>query len=71
MVCSLVGGWWVWGVRVAKLGWGGKGDNASFSSVSVRLPPRFFLRRLTDTCVLGNLPKVGTDLNKASEAGGG
>ncbi len=33
---------------------------SSFSSVSVRLSPRFFLRRLTDTYDLGNLPKIGT-----------
>ena len=39
-------------------------QNPSFSSVSVRLPPRFFLRRLTDTCVLGNLPKIGTGFGK-------
>ena len=33
----------------------------SFSSVSVRCRRAFsFKRRLTDTCVLGNLPKVGT-----------
>ena len=38
--------------------------NSSFSSVSVRLPPRFFLRRLTDTCVLGNLPQTGTGFVK-------
>ncbi len=36
--------------------------NSSFSSVSVRCRRAFsFKRRLTDTCVLGNLPKTGTD----------
>ena len=35
--------------------------NSSFSSVSVRCRRAFsFKRRLTDTCVLGNLPKTGT-----------
>ena len=38
---------------------------SSFSSVSVRLPPRFFLRRLTDTYDLGNLPKTTVDFTKA------
>ena len=48
-------------------GWGGCGlvwefpSNSSFSSVSVRCRRAFsFKRRLTDTCVIGNLPKVGT-----------
>ena len=38
---------------------------SSFSSVSVRLPPRFFLRRLTDTYDLGNLPKTSVDFTEA------
>ncbi len=38
------------------------GYYSSFSSVSVRLPPRFFFLSggLPDTCVLGNLPQFGT-----------
>ena len=38
---------------------------SSFSSVSVRCRRAFsFKRRLTDTCVLGNLPKIGTGFGK-------
>ncbi len=38
---------------------------SSFSSVSVRCRrASSFKRRLTDTCVLGNLPKIGTGFGK-------
>ena len=53
--------------RMTKLGapyflpFGNDGHNSSFSSVSVRCRRAFsFKRRLTDTCVLGNLPQTGT-----------